>query len=119
MPPRMNELTEAQVNRIRELVDREYLSEGDLRREVNQNIRRLMDIGSYRGSETSPQPARVRPANPNQCPNAQGPAPHRCRPRPTHGRQEVGGVIDAKTQDQTPGAALRAAGPGLYIFDFQ
>ena len=49
MPPRMNELSEAQVNRIRELVDREYLSEGDLRREVNQNIRRLMDIGSYRG----------------------------------------------------------------------
>jgi len=49
MPPRMNELSEAQVNRIRELVDREYISEGDLRREVNQNIRRLMDIGSYRG----------------------------------------------------------------------
>lgn len=49
MPPRMNELTEAQVDRIRELVDREYLAEGDLRREVNQNIRRLIDIGSYRG----------------------------------------------------------------------
>ena len=49
MPPRMNELTEAQVDRIRELVDREYLAEGDLRREVQQNIRRLIDIGSYRG----------------------------------------------------------------------
>jgi len=49
MPPRMNELTEAQVDRIRELVDREYLAEGDLRREVNQNIRRLIEIGSYRG----------------------------------------------------------------------
>jgi small subunit ribosomal protein S13 len=49
MPPRMNELSEAQVDRIRELVDREYLSEGDLRREVNQNIRRLIEIGSYRG----------------------------------------------------------------------
>ena len=49
MPPRMNELTEAQVDRIRELVDKEYLAEGDLRREVNQNIRRLIDIGSYRG----------------------------------------------------------------------
>lgn len=45
----MNELTEAQVDRIRELVDREYLAEGDLRREVQQNIRRLIDIGSYRG----------------------------------------------------------------------
>ena len=49
MPPRMNELTEAQVDRIRELVDREYVAEGDLRREVNQNIRRLIEIGSYRG----------------------------------------------------------------------
>ena len=47
--PRMNELTEAQVDRIRELVDREYIAEGDLRREVNQNIRRLIEIGSYRG----------------------------------------------------------------------
>ena len=50
VPPRMNELTEEQVDRIRELVDRDYISEGDLRREVNQNIRRLIDIGSYRGS---------------------------------------------------------------------
>ena len=48
-PPRMNELDEAQVDRIRELVDREYVAEGDLRREVNQNIRRLIEIGSYRG----------------------------------------------------------------------
>ena len=43
------ELSEAQVDRIREIVDREYLAEGDLRREVNQNIRRLIEIGSYRG----------------------------------------------------------------------
>ncbi len=50
VPPRMNELTEEQVDRIRELVDRDYISEGDLRREVNQNIRRLIEIGSYRGS---------------------------------------------------------------------
>lgn len=48
-PPRMQELTEEQVDRIREIVDRDYLIEGDLRREVNQNIRRLIDIGSYRG----------------------------------------------------------------------
>ena len=50
VPPRMNELTEEQVDRIREVVDRDYISEGDLRREVNQNIRRLIEIGSYRGS---------------------------------------------------------------------
>ena len=49
LSPRMNELNEAQVDRIRELVDREYMAEGDLRREVNQNIRRLIEIGSYRG----------------------------------------------------------------------
>ena len=46
MPPRMNELSESQVDRIREIVDREYISEGDLRREVGQNIRRLIEIGS-------------------------------------------------------------------------
>jgi small subunit ribosomal protein S13 len=49
IPPRMNELSEEQIDRIRELVDRDYISEGDLRREVSQNIRRLIDIGSYRG----------------------------------------------------------------------
>jgi small subunit ribosomal protein S13 len=49
LPPRMNELTEAQVDRIREIVDREYVAEGDLRREVSQNIRRLIEIGAYRG----------------------------------------------------------------------
>lgn len=48
-PPRMNELTEAQVDRIREIVDKEYITEGDLRRDVNQNIRRLIEIGAYRG----------------------------------------------------------------------
>ncbi len=48
-PPRMNELSEDQVDRLREIIDREYTIEGDLRRDVNQNIRRLIDIGSYRG----------------------------------------------------------------------
>ena len=49
LSPRMSELSETQVDRIRELVDKEYTAEGDLRREVNQNIRRLIEIGSYRG----------------------------------------------------------------------
>ena len=48
-PPRMNELSEQQVDRLREIIDRDYTIEGDLRRDVNQNIRRLIDIGSYRG----------------------------------------------------------------------
>ena len=42
-------LTEEEVNRLREIIDREYLVEGELRKEVNLNIKRLMEIGSYRG----------------------------------------------------------------------
>ncbi len=46
---RVRDLTEEEVNRLRETIDKEYAVEGDLRREVSQNIKRLMDIGSYRG----------------------------------------------------------------------
>jgi small subunit ribosomal protein S13 len=46
---RTRDLTEEEVNRLREIVDREYRVEGDLRREVQLNIKRLMDIGCYRG----------------------------------------------------------------------
>jgi small subunit ribosomal protein S13 len=42
-------LTEDEVNRLRETIDRGYLVEGDLRKEVNFNIKRLIEIGSYRG----------------------------------------------------------------------
>jgi small subunit ribosomal protein S13 len=48
--PKVHELSDADMTRIREVVDRDYMVEGDLRREVNNNIRRLIDIGSYRGS---------------------------------------------------------------------
>jgi small subunit ribosomal protein S13 len=47
--PRVTDLTEAELGRIREIIDREKRVEGDLRREINMNIRRLIDIGSYRG----------------------------------------------------------------------
>lgn len=46
---RVRDLTEEEVSRLREVVDREYRVEGDLRREVQMNIKRLMDIGCYRG----------------------------------------------------------------------
>jgi len=46
---RDTELTESEVSSIREVIDRECLVEGDLRREVQMNIRRLIEIGSYRG----------------------------------------------------------------------
>ncbi|MGA9795194.1 MAG: 30S ribosomal protein S13 [Rhizomicrobium sp.] len=46
---RVNDLTESEVIQIREIIDRDYIVEGDLRREVAQNIKRLMDLGCYRG----------------------------------------------------------------------
>jgi len=46
---RVSQLTDAEVLRIRELIDREYRVEGDLRRETAMNIKRLMDLGCYRG----------------------------------------------------------------------
>jgi len=45
-----DDLTEDEINRIRRIIDREYTVEGELRREVQLNIKRLMDIGSYRGN---------------------------------------------------------------------
>jgi small subunit ribosomal protein S13 len=46
---RIKDLTEGEINRIRTIIDREYKVEGDLRREVSQNIKRLQEIGCYRG----------------------------------------------------------------------
>jgi small subunit ribosomal protein S13 len=46
---RVNRLTEAEVVRLRDILEREFKVEGDLKREVATNIKRLMDIGSYRG----------------------------------------------------------------------
>ena len=51
IPPerRVNELSDSEVLQIRETIDRDHLVEGDLRREVSMNIKRLMDLGAYRG----------------------------------------------------------------------
>ncbi|MEP2943299.1 MAG: 30S ribosomal protein S13 [Hyphomicrobiales bacterium] len=46
---RVNELSDAEVIQIREAIDRDYIVEGDLRRETAMNIKRLMDLGCYRG----------------------------------------------------------------------
>jgi len=46
---RVKDLSEDEVSRLREIIDREFTVEGDLRREVNLNIKRLMEIGCYRG----------------------------------------------------------------------
>lgn len=46
---RVNELNEAEIIKLRETIDSDYMVEGDLRREVAMNIKRLMDLGCYRG----------------------------------------------------------------------
>jgi small subunit ribosomal protein S13 len=46
---RVNDLTDSEVIQIREMIDRDFTVEGDLRREVAMNIKRLMDLGCYRG----------------------------------------------------------------------
>ena len=47
--PKVKDLSDEQVDRLREIIDQGYKVEGDLRREVNLNIRRLIEIGSFRG----------------------------------------------------------------------
>ena len=46
---KVKDLTEEEVNRLREIIDKQYRVEGDLRKEVNFNVKRLTEIGSYRG----------------------------------------------------------------------
>jgi len=46
---RVSQLSESEISQIREVIDRDYMIEGDLRREVAMNIKRLMDLGCYRG----------------------------------------------------------------------
>jgi small subunit ribosomal protein S13 len=46
---RVKDLTEEEIIRLRDVIDREYTVEGDLRREINLNIKRLVEIGCYRG----------------------------------------------------------------------
>jgi small subunit ribosomal protein S13 len=46
---RVSQLTDQEVSQLREVIDRDYIVEGDLRREVAMNIKRLMDLGCYRG----------------------------------------------------------------------
>ena len=46
---KVKDLTEAEVNKLREIIDKQYQVEGELRKEINFNIKRLTEIGSYRG----------------------------------------------------------------------
>lgn len=46
---RIRDLTEDEVNKLREIIEKQFIVEGDLRREINMNVKRLRDIGCYRG----------------------------------------------------------------------
>src|SRR5258708_24486092 len=67
---RVRDLTEAQVAKIREVIDRKFTVEGDLRREVALNIKRLQEIGSYRGLR---HPKALPGRGPRPPPNARTP----------------------------------------------
>ncbi len=75
---KVDELSEAEVKAIRDTIEGGYKVEGDLRREVQMNIKRLMDLGCYRGPATPQGPARQRSAHPHQRAHPQGPAQGRC-----------------------------------------
>ena len=71
---RARELSEDEVGRIVEIIDRSFVVEGALRRQVQQNIQRLKDIASYRGSRHRRNlPVRGQ-RDAVECPHAQGPA---------------------------------------------
>ena len=70
---RVNQLTDAEVLQIREAIDRDYMVEGDLRREVITNIKRLMDLGCYRGLRHRKGLPGPRPTHAYQRAHAQGP----------------------------------------------
>ena len=76
---RVSQLTDAEVLQIREMIDRDYIVEGDLRREVAMNIKRLMDLGCYRGLRHRRGLAGSRPAHAHQRPHPQGSGEADCR----------------------------------------
>ena len=71
---KIKDLTEEEVNQLRQAIESEGRVEGDLRKEIQMNIRRLIEIQCYRGLAPPPQPAGARPAHAHQRPHAQGSA---------------------------------------------
>ena len=65
---RVKDLTEEDATKLREYIDHHYVVEGDLRRNVALNIKRLVEIGCYRGVRHRKGPARQRTENQDQCP---------------------------------------------------
>jgi small subunit ribosomal protein S13 len=83
---KIQDLGEDEVNRIRQVIEDEGDVEGDLRKDVQMHIKRLIDIQSYRGKSSPAFVAGARPAYPHQCPHPQGPAQgHSCRQKESDG----------------------------------
>ena len=80
---RVKDLTEDEAGKIRKIIDEDYLVEGDLRREVSLNIKRLMEIGSYRGIRHRGLPVRGQKTKTN--------ARTRKGPKKTVGRKKKAG----------------------------
>ncbi len=73
---RVRDLSDEEEARIRECIDKEFIVEGDLRRQVALNIKNLTEIGSYRGLRHRKGSPRARPAQQNQRPYPQGSEAH-------------------------------------------
>ena len=84
----VRDLTEDEVAKLRDAIDDDLMVEGDLRRERSQNVKRLMETGSYRGMRHRRGPARARPEHQDQRAHAQGPEADAGR-RQEEGDQEV------------------------------
>ena len=83
---KVQDLGEEEVNRIRQVIEDEGDVEGDLRKDVQMHIKRLIDIQSYRGNAASAVAAGARTAYPHQRPHPQGPAQgHRGRQEESDG----------------------------------
>ena len=109
---RARELREDELARLAALLDKDYVVEGQLRRQRNQNIARLKDIGCYRGIAASPRSAGPRPAHPHQRPNPQGPEEDRRRQEGREGSAVAGHVsISCRVSDgqcHFPGGSFQA-----------
>ena len=120
---KVRDLTEDEVVRIRECIDQNYKVEGDLRREVAQDIKRKIEIGVLPGHPPPPEPAGARPAHAHERADPQGPEEdHR---RQEEGDEEEGQVADSTWRSPRPKKTKRrekknvAARPGAHQVDVQ
>ena len=86
---RAKDLTEEELAQIVNLIDKDFLVEGSLRRQIQQNIGRLRDINSYRGTRHRRSLAGSRPADAFQRPDPQGPSKDRGRQEGREGTRQV------------------------------